>query len=277
MTGKLYIVPTPIGNLEDMTFRAVKVLQNADIIAAEDTRTSAVLMRHYNIKTHLISYHKFNEKKKSLKIIEYLQEGKDVAVITDAGTPGVSDPAEELIKSAIDNEIQIIPLPGAAALIPAFTAADCSKDNFLFLGFLSSKTKEAEKTFKKIAFLPYNIIIYESPKRVVKTLELIGEILGSNRKITLAKEISKKFEHFFYGSVIELLGELREKNLKGEWVIVIAGINEQEIDVENFTEVIKNEMISLLKKGNSKKDSVKILSEKYDIKKNFVYEISKEI
>ena len=213
MKGKLYLVATPIGNLEDITLRALKILKEVDLIAAEDTRHTLGLLNHFEISKPLISYYKQNEKTKSEVLIEKLLEGKNIAVVSDAGTPGISDPGEEIVKVAIENNIEIIPIPGACALVNALIASGLSTREFCFIGFLSAIKKEKREKLEEIKYETRTLILYEAPHKLKGTLESILEILG-NRKIVLARELTKIHEEFIRDTVSNILDRIEE--IKGE-------------------------------------------------------------
>ncbi len=265
--GKLYIVPTPIGNLKDITYRAVEVLNEVDYIAAEDTRTSKILLKHYNISTQMISYHKYNEKKRSSELINFLNAGKDIAVISDAGTPGISDPSQIIIKESILHGIQVVPLPGATAFVPALIGSGLNTDNFMFVGFLPDKLKSKNELFLKIKSINSSLIFYESPHRIFSTLKLLKEIFG-DRKVSIARELSKIYETFYRGNLSELIQtEIVEK---GEFVIVLEGYKTTKMSDKEIIEKLS----SLLEKGEKQSKAVKIISKTYDLPKNRVYELS---
>ncbi len=220
--GKLYLVPTPIGNLGDMTPRAIEVLSAVDLVACEDTRTSGRLMVRLELKKRLISYHDFNERSRAGQLLECLKQGQSVAVVTDAGSPGISDPAYRVVRTALENGIEVEPLPGATALIPALTASGLPTDRFFFEGFLSHKMSARKKRFEQLASFPHTMIFYESPHRIHQTVSVMREVFG-NRQACLAREISKKFEQFIRGSLDEIFDQIAEKTVKGEIVLVVAG------------------------------------------------------
>lgn len=218
--GCLYLVPVPIGNLGDITLRAMEVLKNAGLIAAEDTRKTRFLLSQYQIKApRLISLHKYNEKQRLAEILAVLEQGTDVAVVTDAGTPGISDPALFLIQSAINHDIKIVPLPGATALIPALTASGLDCGEFMFLGFLPLKQKDRRKQLQRIKESPCSTVIYEAPHRVKATLGELFRFCG-NRRVCIAREISKMYEEFIRGDLRDMVGD-HDITEKGEFVIVI--------------------------------------------------------
>jgi len=221
-TGKLYLVPTPIGNLADMTYRAVQILDEADLILAEDTRTSGVLLKHYEIATPSQSFHAHNEHKKVNHVIDLLKEGKTIAQISDAGTPGISDPGFLLVRAALENGIEVESLPGATAFLPALIKSGFPTDRFVYEGFLPHKKgrlsrlegwKEEERT----------IVFYESPHRLLKALDQIREVLGTDRKISVSRELTKKFEETKTGTTEEVIDYFSEKSIKGEFVLVVEG------------------------------------------------------
>ena len=222
MAGKLYIVPTPVGNLEDMTFRAVKVLQAADLILAEDTRTSAVLLKHYDIHGRLQSHHKFNEHQTVEAVKERILAGQDVALISDAGTPGVSDPGFLLVRTCAAEGIEVQTLPGATACIPAVVSSGLPCDRFCFEGFLPQK-KGRQTALKALSGETRTMVFYESPYRLVKTLEQFAETFGPARLCSVAREISKIHEEHRRGTLAEVAAWFREHEPKGEIVIVVAG------------------------------------------------------
>ncbi len=219
--GKLYITATPIGNLGDLTFRAKKVLENSDLIACEDTRHSKILLNHYGIKKPLLSFHSHSGQMKVDKIIQYLKNGDDVALISDAGTPGISDPGYVLIQSALKNDIEVVPIPGASAVIAALCASGLPTDKFLYLGFLPIK-KGRQTLFKKIAQSDHTVVFYESPHRLIKTLKQLKEYLKPDAKITIGKELTKIHETFFRGTISDIEKKLPSGKPKGEYVIMIS-------------------------------------------------------
>lgn len=220
--GTLYIVSTPIGNLEDITFRAVKILSGVDLIAAEDTRKTKILLEHYNIQKELISYFQFNEAKRTPELIEALKNGKSIAIVSDAGTPGISDPAYRLVRAAIADGINIIPIPGASALLAALVVSGLPTDSFVFEGFLPHKKGRRTK-LEQLKSESRTIILYESPHRILKTLQQLQETFG-DRQVAVGREITKKFEEFYRGTLSEALNYFSSKSIKGEFVLVLKGI-----------------------------------------------------
>lgn len=220
MSGKLYFVPTPVGNLEDMTFRAVDTLKSVDYILCEDTRTSGVLLKHYEIYKPTRSYHLHNEHQATNKIVKDLKSGQNIALITDAGTPGISDPGYLLAKAASQEDIEIICLPGATAFVPALVVSGLPNNEFLFTGFLPQK-KGRQTKLKQLAEERKTIVLYESPHKINTTLEQIKEYFGEETSVSLSREISKKFEETKRGTIDELIEFSKSKTLKGEIVLVI--------------------------------------------------------
>ncbi len=220
--GILYVVPTPIGNLEDITLRALRILREASLIAAEDTRTSRVLTRHFDISTPMTSYHEHNRLSKLDRILSALATG-DVALISDAGTPGISDPGSELIREAIARGYDVVPLPGPSAVTAALVGSGMAMDRFLFLGFLPRKASALKALLSQLASEPGTIIAYESPYRLPVSLRAIGEVLGGEREVCVAREISKKFEQFYRGSAREACAYFLRENPRGEVTLLIAG------------------------------------------------------
>jgi 16S rRNA (cytidine1402-2'-O)-methyltransferase len=220
--GILYLIPTPIGNLDDISKRALDLLNAVDIIACEDTRHSGSLLKNFGISKKLIAYHDFNESARSGRLATLLDEGKSIAVITDAGSPGISDPAYRVVRAAIENDIEIVPLPGPTALIPALTASGLPTDRFFFEGFLSHKSAARRKRLEELKDFPHTLLFYESPHRIEKALTDIYEILG-DRQACLAREISKKFEEFIRGPLSEIIADIHKRPRKGEMVVVVSG------------------------------------------------------
>ena len=219
--GALYVVSTPIGNLDDITLRAVRILRSVDLIAAEDTRTTRVLLDHLGIRKPLISYFSYNERRRSGELIASLRQGGSVAVVTDAGTPGISDPAYVVIREAIDAGIRVIPSPGASALLAALIISGLPTDRFVFEGFLPVK-KGRKTRFESLALESRTIVIYESPHRIEKTLKEVLQFMG-NRQVALVREVTKKFEEVRRGPVSQVSDALRGRPPRGEYVLVIAG------------------------------------------------------
>lgn len=268
-SGILYVVSTPIGNLEDMTLRAIRVLKEVDIIAVEDTRHSLKLLNHYGISKPLISYWTETEKVKAEEILHKLRSGLSIALISDAGTPGISDPGAILIKKAIEEGIDIIPVPGPSAFVAALSISGLSTDEFTFLGFLPQKQTQRQKRLKEISFEKRTLIFYEAPHRILDTLFDMLEILG-NREAVVIKEITKIHEEVLRGDLESLIKALKEKKIAGEYVILVEGSKKKELNIEEALAEVK----LLMKKGKGRKEAVKIVADEYGISKKELYEKS---
>lgn len=229
--GKLYIIPTPVGNLEDMTFRAVRLLNEVDLILAEDTRTSGVLLKHYKIENKLQSYHKFNEHKITSYIIDRLNSGQNIALISDAGTPGISDPGFLIIRECVRQNVKVECLPGATAFVPALVASAIPSDHFCFEGFLPQKKGRLSR-LKELAEESRTIVIYESPYRVIKTLTQLAEHMGYERHAATCRELSKIHEEITRGSLKELISHFVVNEPKGEFVIIISGKSKDKKNIQ---------------------------------------------
>lgn len=273
--AKLYLVGTPIGNLEDITFRAINTLKMVDIIYCEDTRTSYKLLSHYEIDTKLKSVHLFNENEISHEIIENIKKGLNVAIISDAGLPIISDPGWVVVKEAVDNDIDVVSIPGATAGLTALIASGIPAHDFYFAGFLNSKKAKRKQELKKLYNKEETIIMYESPHRIVETLSILDE-LYTNRNIVLARELTKKHEEYLRGKPKELL-EVAE-TLKGEMVLIIEGNQNPETDelIELNDLSIEEHYNHYLEKGMTSKDAMKQVSLDRHISKKEVYEIIKK-
>lgn len=224
--GSLFLVPTPIGNINDISERGLETLKQVDCIACEDTRHSGRLLQRYGIKKQLISYHDFNEASRAEQLIKRIQAGESIAVISDAGSPGISDPAYRIVKAAIEHDIPVIPLPGPTSVIPALTASGLPTDRFFFEGFLSNKSGARRTRLEKLKEYPHTLIFFESPHRITKTLIDMEAVLG-NRPACLAREISKLHEEFIRGSISEILQVTKERSIKGEIVLVVHGFQDK--------------------------------------------------
>ena len=273
--GILYIVATPIGNLDDITKRALDILKSVDLIACEDTRTSSVLLKHFGINKKTVSYHKFNEKGKSNSLIDDLKNGKNVALISDAGSPCISDPGSILVNEAIKNNIEVIAIPGASATITSLMCSGMDTSSFTFYGFLDRENKKIINELEKIKEDSSNIaIIYESPKRIIKLLEKVMDVLN-DPVISLCNDLTKKFEKKYYGKTSEVLKELSNNpnSELGEYVLLIEKNKETvtKNDTISYESLIVDEMI---KSDCTMKDAIKQVSEKYKINKNEVYNAS---
>ena len=275
MAGKLYLCATPIGNLEDMTYRVVRTLGEVDLIAAEDTRNSIKLLNHFEIKTPMTSYHEYNKIEKGRKLVEKLQEGLNIALITDAGTPGISDPGEELVKMCYEAGIEVTSLPGAAACITALTLSGLSTRRFAFEAFLPTDKKEKKSILKELEKETRTIILYEAPHRLVRTLQELLEILG-NRKVTVCRELTKKHETAFVTTLEEAYSYYESNEPKGECVLVIEGKSRQELkqeEVAKWEEMrIEEHMDYYLQQGIDKKEAMKMVAKDRGITKRDVYQ-----
>ena len=272
MAGNLYLVATPIGNLEDITLRALKILKEVDFIAAEDTRHTLKLLNHFNISKPLISYYKQTEKSKSKVLIEKLLDNKNIALVSDAGTPGISDPGEEIVREAVNNNIKVIPIPGACALVNALIASGMSTKEFIFIGFLSSLKKDKKEKLEEIKNETRTIILYEAPHKLKNTLEMTLEILG-DRNLVLARELTKIHEEFIRGKVSEILNKINE--IKEEFVILIKGSTESEKDKEisNLNSKTLEEHYEFYKsQGITKKEIIKKIAKDRNVNKNEIYQ-----
>lgn len=222
MPGIIYLVPTPIGNLKDMTFRAIETLNESDVILAEDTRNSGILLKHYEISTQMRSYHAHNEHQVTEEIIKQLNEGKTFSLITDAGSPGISDPGFLLVRACVESGIEVIALPGATAFVPALTVSGLISNEFIFVGFLPVK-KGRQSKLNELKEEKRTLIFYESPHKITRTLKDLAEVFGTERKASLSREITKKFEETLRGTLSELHKISETRNLKGEMVLVVEG------------------------------------------------------
>ncbi len=276
--GILYLCATPIGNMEDITLRCLKVLREVDIIAAEDTRRTSKLLNHYEIKNSLISYYEHNKKTKGEKIINILLEGKNVALVTDAGMPCISDPGEDLVKLSLENNIEVVAIPGASASLTALSVSGLATNRFVFEGFLAVKGKNRIKRLEEIAQEKRTIILYEAPHRLLLTLKDLLKYLG-NRNISISRELTKKFEETIRTDIKGAIDTFTDRDIKGEFVLVIEGkLNEDGIDNvywESFD--IEEHLIFLIHTGFSKKDAIAEVARLRNIPKKEVYKISIEI
>lgn len=275
MAGTLYLCATPIGNLEDMTFRCVRVLKEADLIAAEDTRNSIRLLNHFEIKTPMTSYHEYNKIEKGRKLVEQLEQGKDIALITDAGTPGISDPGEELVRMCRDAGITVTAVPGAAACITALTISGLPTRRFAFEAFLPTDKKERQQILEELKQETRTIVLYEAPHRLVKTLLLLEETLG-DRQVRVCRELTKKHETVFESSLSGAVTYYEEHEPKGECVLVVEGLSRKEIEKgrkARWEEIsLQEHMDRYLAEGMSKKEAMKQVARDRGIGKRDVYQ-----
>lgn len=268
MNGKLYIVATPIGNLEDITLRALRILKEVDIIAAEDTRQTLKLLNHYEISKHLISYHRHNEETKSDYLIEKLKEGQNIALVSDAGTPGISDPGEEIIKKAIQEGIEVIPIPGACAMVNALICSGLETAEFSFLGFLPLNKKLRKQKLEEIKYSTKTIILYEAPHKMKNTLKDLKDYLD-NRNVVLARELTKIHEEFIRKSIEELIEEI--DTLKGEMILIIEAGKQAEEPKESLS--IEEQYKLYESQGLSKNEIIKKIAKERKTNKNEIYQM----
>ena len=268
--NSVYLIPTPIGNMEDITIRALNTLKEVDVIFSEDTRVTRSLLDYYDIKKTLIANHEYNEKENSEKLLNYLNDGKNVGVVTDRGTPIISDPGYNIVTNAIEHNYNVISLPGATALIPALTVSGISPSPFLFYGFLNSKKSKRIHELEELSLNKYTMIFYESPHRIMDTLNDMLDILG-NRKISISREISKKYEEIYRGTIKEVMKELE---IKGEFVIVVSG-NNNDINFDDIT--IEEHINQYLKNDINLKDAIKKVALDRNMSKKEVYNIYHKI
>ncbi len=277
MAGKLYLVATPIGNLEDMTYRAVRILKEVNLIAAEDTRNSIRLLNHFDIKTPMTSYHEHNKYEKADELISIMLDGKDIAEITDAGTPGISDPGEELVKKCYDAGIEVIPVPGACAAINALIASGQPTRRFAFEAFLPSDKKERKAVLEALKAETRTIIIYEAPHRLLKTLKELVDALGA-REATICRELTKKHETFFKTTLDKALDYYSENEPKGECIVIIKGLSREEADRERekkWEEIsIPDHLKMYIEQGKDKKEAAKLVAKDRGVSKRDIYEFT---
>lgn len=262
----LYLVPTPIGNLEDMTYRSINVLNTVEVIFSEDTRVTLQLLNHFDIKKKLIALHDHNEDSEKEKALEYLKNGKSIAIVTDRGTPIISDPGYKTVKYVTDNGYNVVGLPGANAFVPALITSGIEPSPFMFYGFLNSKDSKRKTELENLKFCKYTIIFYEAPHRIKKTMEEILEIFG-DRQVSLSREISKKFESIYRGNISDLLPTL--DNIKGEFVIVVSPYKEDNSS-NNKLSIIDNIKL-YIENGMEVMDAIKRVAKERNIPKNEIY------
>ena len=278
--GKVYLVPTPIGNLKDITLRALEVLENVDEVAAEDTRQSLKLLNHFNIKKPLFSYHQHNEQGKSDEILSKLESGKNIAIVTDAGTPGISDPGSVIVKKCIENNISFEVLPGATAITTALVYSGLDTTKFIFRGFIPRETKERKILIEEIKDKKETLIFYESPHRLIESLDYLKKSLG-NRKIAVCRELTKLHEEIIRGSIEEVIKIFEERTIKGEFVLVIEGKQQEMIEEENRKKwenlTIREHIVYYIENGSSKKDAIKLVAKDRNVPKGEIYKHSTDI
>lgn len=274
--GTLYLVGTPIGNLEDMTFRAIKTLKTVDLIAAEDTRHTGKLLHHYEIETPQISYHEHNRKQREQEIIESLQQGKIIALVTDAGMPAISDPGYDLVKACLAAKISVVPIPGVTAAITALAVSGLSTNRFVFEGFLPVKGKAREERLQAIKQETRTMILYESPHKLKATLQDLGEFLGIDRALMLGRELTKFYESFHYFTCEEAINYYTEKTPKGEYTLVVSG-REESRELNLSSEEIKGELRQLLAQGIPRSQASRQLAKLTSLSRQEIYQLSMEL
>ncbi|WP_234124564.1 16S rRNA (cytidine(1402)-2'-O)-methyltransferase [Clostridium hydrogenum] len=277
MSGKLFLVGTPIGNLQDITLRALETLKSCDIVAAEDTRQSIKLLNHFNIKKALMSYHKFNEKEKSGEIIDLIKSGKNVAIITDAGMPGISDPGSVIALKCIEEGVEFEVIPGPTALITALVYSGLDTSKFLFRGFLPRESKDRKAVIEEVKNVRDTLIFYEAPHRLKNTLEFLLDSLG-NRNISICRELTKMHEDIKRCNLSEALNFYNENSAKGEYVLIIEGKSDEEIKNEEMAKwdgvSVEDHIIKYIEEGFSKKEAIKMTAKDRNMPKSEIYKFS---
>lgn len=272
--GILYLVPTPIGNLEDISYRAIRILKEADLIAAEDTRNTMKLLHYFEIETPIVSYHEHNKESSGEKLIHKLKDGLKIALVSDAGMPAISDPGYELVNSAINEKITVVPLPGANAALTSLIASGLSCQPFSFFGFLHRNKREKLKQLESLKQQQATLIFYESPHRLKETLALMEQVLG-NRKITLCRELTKKFEEFIRGSLKEIIQWANQDEIRGEFCLIVEGSNEQVEDTDSWwAELTLEEHVHyyITVKKQTSKEAIKLTAKDRGVPKREVYQ-----
>lgn len=276
MTGKLYLVGTPIGNLEDMTFRAVNTLKIVDLIAAEDTRHTGKLLQYYEINTAQISYHDHNRKHREPELIKDLKQGKNIALVTDAGMPAISDPGYDLVKACVEAHISVVPIPGVTASITALAVSGLPTNRFVFEGFLPVKGKAREKRLNIIKSETRTMILYESPHKLKQTLQDLGQYLGEDRFLMLGRELTKRYEEFLHFSLKEAISFYQKQEPKGEYTIVISG-KEKDKSLNLTFEELKTELRDLLAQGVTRSQASRQLAKISSLSRQEIYQLSMEL
>jgi 16S rRNA (cytidine1402-2'-O)-methyltransferase len=273
--GTLYIVGTPIGNLEDMTFRAVRILQTVDLIAAEDTRHTGKLLQHFAVKTPQISYHEHNRNARIPELLERLKTGTSIALVTDAGMPGISDPGYELVRDCVDHQIPIVPIPGASAVITALSASGLPSDRFVFEGFLPAKSQARRSQLESLQTDSRTLIFYESPHRLRPTLQDMAAVLGSDRSITLARELTKLHEEFWRGTIQQAIEHYQTRDPQGEFTLVVSGAKVTPFILSEAA--ILAELQTLLAQGLSRSDASRQLAQQTALPRRQIYQLALSI
>lgn len=281
-TGTLYLVPTPIGNLEDMTFRAIRTLNEVDLIASEDTRNTQKLLNHFEIKTSQISFHEHNSQERIGQLIERLENGSDIAQVSDAGMPSISDPGHDLVVACIESGITVVPLPGANAALTALIASGLSPQPFYFYGFLPRKKKDQIKALEELNQRPETVILYESPHRLKEVLKNMGTVLGDTRKIVLCRELTKRYEEFIRGTLSEVLEWAQTSEIRGEFCLIVEGNSEGSLFPEEDTSwntlTIQEHVQLMMEEHNLRsKEAIKEVAKVRELKKQEVYAAYHEI
>lgn len=272
MPGTLYIVATPIGNLEDITLRAIRTLKDADIIAAEDTRHTQTLLRRFTINTPLLSYHEHNERAKTGQLLARLERGENIALVSDAGTPAISDPGYRLVVEAVRAGIRVVPIPGPSALIAALSAGGLPTDGFNFRGFLPARKRERRSKLRELRGDRYSIVVYETPHRLKESLDDLCEIFG-DRRMVLAREVTKIHEEFLRGRISEVIGKVSQREIRGEVTLIIEGCSDVKPPSE---EALREEIAKLKGEGMRVKEIAEIIGEKYGYSKREIYQLAME-
>jgi 16S rRNA (cytidine1402-2'-O)-methyltransferase len=270
--GTLYVVGTPIGNLEDITLRAVRILQTVDLIAAEDTRHTGKLLQHLQVKTPQVSYHEHNQISRIPELLAQLANGKAIALVSDAGMPGISDPGYELIKACIEAGREVVPIPGVSAVITALSAAGLPTDKFVFEGFLPAKSKQRQEYLASLPGETRTLVFYESPHRLRDTLQDLGQILGDNRQIVIARELTKLYEEFWRGTITEAIALYTQREPQGEYTLVVAGSPPSQIQ---FTDAeLKAELLQMMKQGITRSQASRQLAHKTSVSRRYLYQLA---
>lgn len=271
MAGKLYLVATPIGNLEDITLRAIRILQEVDLVAAEDTRNSGLLLKHLNIKKPMISYFEHNKKLREDRLLHELASGKDIALICDAGTPGLSDPGADIVVAALAKDIEVIAIPGASALLTALTASGLNQGSFCFEGFLPREKGARRRALQRLAQEQRVMVFYEAPHRLLAVLKDMAAAWGDKRQIAVCRELTKMFEEIQRGSLSSMLAYFSEHQPRGEFTLIVAGQQPEETPID--WSIIEEELQSMLAEGVARKEASKHLAEKYQVKSKDIYSL----
>ncbi|MGP1385476.1 MAG: 16S rRNA (cytidine(1402)-2'-O)-methyltransferase [Thainema sp.] len=271
-SSTLYIVGTPIGNLEDMTFRAIQVLQQVDVIAAEDTRHTGKLLQHFQVTTPQISYHDHNRASRTPELVDRIQQGAAIALVTDAGMPGISDPGYDLVKACVEANLSVVPIPGVSAVITGLSACGLPTDRFVFEGFLPAKGQERRDRLDAIAVESRTIVLYESPHRLKQTLTDLAETLDADRPITLARELTKLHEEFWRGSLQSALDHVEQQQPQGEYTVIIQGTTQSEPLLSESA--LKAELQDLIQQGLSRSQASRQLAQRTSLSRRQIYQLA---